>query len=120
MHKSCRTVPEYVHNLGERYAYQVHSSCQDNSSSQDMIFSIPHHHSHHNSHSGSLPRPSTPPPVAKPMQPSQPSQNQCFAHSKCVGRKKALCVGFPLTIGFLSADRQRLDWNQLSRTTLGT
>ncbi|PBK87178.1 hypothetical protein ARMGADRAFT_1085950 [Armillaria gallica] len=63
------------HSKPERYAYQVHSSCQDNSSSH------------------SLPRPSTPPPIAEPMQPSQPSQYQCFAHSKCVGHKKALCIG---------------------------
>ncbi|KAK0224532.1 metacaspase Pca1 [Armillaria nabsnona] len=81
------------HFKPERYAYQVHSSYQDNTGSQDITFSIPHHYSHHNGHSSILPRPSTPPPVAKPMQPTQPSQDQCFAHSKCFGHKKALCIG---------------------------
>ncbi|KAK0224522.1 caspase domain-containing protein [Armillaria nabsnona] len=86
-HRNSRSSTHRHHSEPERGAYLVHSS------SQDVIFSIPHHQSHHNSHSDSLPRPSTPPPVAIPMRPSRPSQNQSFIYSKCNGRKKALCIG---------------------------
>ncbi len=116
-------VPKALSDREEHYHRHYHRSSSSNrhphhsnpERAAHMLHSGPHDHSHYNSDSGSRPRPASTAPVAQPTEPSQLSQNH-FSYSKCTGRKKALCEGFTLTIGFLSADLQRLDWNQLSRT----
>ncbi|SJL02290.1 related to Metacaspase-1 [Armillaria ostoyae] len=88
----------HYHRSGSSSSHRHHSNPErpaavSHSGGQHIIVSNPHHHSHHNSHSSSRPRPASTAPVAPPMQPSQSSQHQCFAYSKCTGRKKALCIG---------------------------
>ncbi|KAK0491295.1 caspase domain-containing protein [Armillaria novae-zelandiae] len=88
-HRSSSSSRHRHHSNPERPAAMSHSS------SQHIIVSTgrPHHQSHHHSRSSSRPHPASTPPVAQPMQPTQSSPHQCFAYSKCTGRKRALCIG---------------------------